>query len=176
MAQRHREGPKDRNRATERHRERQRPRKHHKRQMETGSQRSLCRDPAGMERQRESKAEISRWERNSSREGGGRDGGTRTRGAAQPLLPGSLRQPLSPAWRSGAGDRGQGSPPGRPVQGAAWGKLGGRIVISVGVLLNYTTSYLSPGGAAGGQTDGWTGRTDGGQGGRGGPGRPQPRW
>ena len=45
-------------------------------------------------------------------------------------------------------------------------------MISVGVLLNYTTSYLSPGRAAGGQTDGQTG----GQGGRGGPGRPQPRW
>lgn len=42
-----------------------------------------------------------------------------------------------------------------PVQGAAWGKLGGRIVISSGVFLNYTTSYLSPGGAAGGQIDKW---------------------
>lgn len=42
-----------------------------------------------------------------------------------------------------------------PVQGAAWGKLGGRIVISSGVFLNYTTSYLSPGGAAGGQIDRW---------------------
>lgn len=49
-----------------------------------------------------------------------------------------------------------GSPPPCPVQGAAWGKLGGRIVISLGVLLNYTTSYLSPGGAAR-----WTDRTDG---------------
>lgn len=39
-------------------------------------------------------------------------------------------------------------------------------MISVGVLLNYTTSYLSPGGAAGGQTDGWTDRR-----GPGGPGR-----
>lgn len=68
---------------------------------------------------------------------------------------GPCSSPLSPAgW-----GRGWGSPPGgRPVQGAAWGKLGGRIVISVGVLLNYTTSYLSPGGAASGQTDGWTHR------------------
>ena len=68
---------------------------------------------------------------------------------ARLFLPGSLGQP------SGAkGPRvGLGVPAGpRPVQGAAWGKLGGRIVISLGVLLNYTTSYLSPGGAAGGQT------------------------
>lgn len=84
----------------------------------------------------------------------------RTGDTAQPLFPGS------PAAGCGAG--GLGSPPGgRPAQGAAWGKLGGRIVISVGVLLNYTTSYLSPGGAAGGQTDGWTDTQ-----GPGGPGRP----
>lgn len=44
-------------------------------------------------------------------------------------------------------------------------------MISVGVLLNYTTSYLSPGGAAGGQTDGWTDTQ-----GPGGPGRPPLRW
>lgn len=84
----------------------------------------------------------------------GRRGGnarTRTGETAQLLLSGSLRQP------DRAGQGLGGSPPGgRPVQGAAWGKLGGRIVISLGVLLNYTTSYLSPGGAAGGQTDGWT--------------------
>lgn len=88
------------------------------------------------------------------------------------LLPGSLGQP------SGAhGPRvGLGVPAGpRPVQGAAWGKLGGRIVISLGVLLNYTTSYLSPGGAAGGQTrqtdrQGPGGPGSGGEG-RGGPSR-----
>lgn len=73
----------------------------------------------------------------------------------------STQGPPGMGQRSGAG-----VPAGRPVQGAAWGKLGGRIVISVGVLLNYTTSYLSPGGAAGGQTDGWTDRW-----GPGGPGR-----
>lgn len=44
-------------------------------------------------------------------------------------------------------------------------------MISVGVLLNYTTSYLSPGGAAGGQTDRWTDTQ-----GPGGPGRPLLRW
>lgn len=88
----------------------------------------------------------------------GKDGGNASKDTAQPLFPGS------PA----AGCGGLGSPPGgRPAQGAAWGKLGGRIVISVGVLLNYTTSYLSPGGAAGGQTDGWTDTQ-----GPGGPGRP----
>lgn len=74
---------------------------------------------------------------------------------------GQKRQPSSssqgPCGSQAGWGRNWGSPPGgRPVQGAAWGKLGGRIVISVGVLLNYTTSYLSPGGAAGGQTDGWT--------------------
>lgn len=61
-----------------------------------------------------------------------------------------------------------------PVQGAAWGKLGGRIVISSGVFLNYTTSYLSPGGAAGGQIDRWIdGRPEVGRvgEGRGGPSR-----
>lgn len=42
-------------------------------------------------------------------------------------------------------------------------------MISVGVLLNYTTSYLSPGGAVGGQT-GQMGQE--GQGGWGGPGGP----
>lgn len=92
----------------------------------------------------------------------------RTGGTAPLLSQGPCGSPLSPAWPGGAGDQGPGVPAGRPVQGAAWGKLGGRIVISLGVLLNYTTSYLSPGGAAGGQTDGWTDRR--GQGGRGGPG------
>lgn len=80
---------------------------------------------------------------------GRRERKDRTGETAQLLLPGSPGM----GQRSGAG-----VPAGRPVQGAAWGKLGGRIVISVGVLLNYTTSYLSPGGAAGGQTDGWTDR------------------
>lgn len=92
----------------------------------------------------------------------------RTGGTAPLLSQGPCGSPPSPAWPGGAGDQGPGVPAGRPVQGAAWGKLGGRIVISLGVLLNYTTSYLSPGGAAGGQTDGWTDRR--GQGGRGGPG------
>lgn len=125
---------------------------------------------------------------------GGGNEGTRTGEAAllaaapppPPRVPAAGRQPpRSPTgWGRGWGGGGGWSPPGgRPVQGAAWGKLGGRIVISVGVLLNYTTSYLSPGGAAGGQTDGWTdrrGRGDPsppeGQGGWGGPGRPPLRW
>lgn len=95
---------------------------------------------------------------------------------------GQERQPSSssqgPCSSQAGRGRGWGSPPGgRPVQGAAWGKLGGRIVISLGVLLNYTTSYLSPGGAAGGQTDGWTDtQGPGGKGGWGGPGRPKLRW
>ena len=91
-------------------------------------------------------------------EGKGRKERDKDRRDSPASLPGSLRQQPPPQpGQVGHGTRVQGSPPGRPVQGAAWGKLGGRIVISLGVLLNYTTSYLSPGGAAGGQTDGWTG-------------------
>lgn len=130
------------------------------------SERPLCRHTtdsrhtADMERQRKQNRGFIMGEK--LLEGSGRrERKDRTGETAQLLLPGSPGM----GQRSGAG-----VPAGRPVQGAAWGKLGGRIVISVGVLLNYTTSYLSPGGAAGGQTD--DGRTDGGR--EGGEGREDP--
>lgn len=118
-----------------------------------------------MERQRKPSRDFRMGEKLP--EGKGRKDRDEDRRDRPASLPGSLRQrPPPQPGRVGQGTGVQGSPPGRPVQGAAWGKLGGRIVISVGVLLNYTTSYLSPGGAAGGQTDGWTDRRGPGRAGR----------
>ena len=118
-----------------------------------------------MERQRKPGRDF--WMGEKLPEGKGRKNRDEDRRDRPASLPASLRQPPPPQpGRVGQGTGVQGSPPGHPVQGAAWGKLGGRIVISVGVLLNYTTSYLSPGGAAGGQTDGWTDRRGPGRAGR----------
>lgn len=102
-------------------------------------------------------------------EGKGRKERDEDRRDSPTSLPGSLRQPLPSLARVGRG-YGQGSPLGRPCRRSLGEKLGGRIVISLGVLLNYYSLLHQPGGTAGGQTDGWTDR----RGQEGGEGRVAP--